>query len=111
MAAHRQVRIKGKRGQWLAEVEGVPLPVVHHLDRVGKDRLDAVFDHRTPETSGQCAGLVAALQRETRLVLQKDRDHDSRARDGYIGVFDFDEFELRPDGFSLRLVRRYASPL
>lgn len=104
------VKIVGKRGEWLASVDGEPLPVIHNTWRVGKD------GYSDPKEGVDRDGekyleYVARLRETDRVVLQEDREDGSLARADYIGVFRFSDLAVAEDGaISLKLVARVADP-
>lgn len=107
----RRVRINGARGRWVAEVEGRWLAVLHHSLREGATGYRAPI---APEHPGQkrFQELVAALEGQDLVVIQRDRDPETLARDGYVGVFRFADLRLDLEALelSLRLTERYADP-
>ena len=107
----RQVKISGERGRWVAEVEGRWLGVLHHTLRVGASGYRAPI---SPEHPGQkrFEELVTALRENDLVVIQRDADPISLARDGYVGVFRFTDLkiDLSVMELSLRLTARYADP-
>lgn len=110
MKTPRRVKINGVRGGWLAEVEGNWLAVLHHSLREGPDRYRAPIRPQDVGTK-RLQGLEAALRTHDLVVVQRDKDPVSLARDGYIGVFRFTDLNF--DGvseFSLRFTEKYAEP-
>lgn len=88
--------IKGSRGSWFAEWNGERLPVLHNSWRV-----DSTF-YRDPMVGAPLAGkryrdLVEALSTGSRAIMQRDRD-ETLARNGYVGVFTYTDFEVEDDG-------------
>ena len=108
----RLVHIHGERGRWLAEVEGRWLAVLHNTFWQKPDRYRAPL---FPEHLGQkrYEELVEALRRHDLVVMQRDKDRTSLARDGYIGLFRFTDLVIDTTDrweLSLTLTDRYADP-
>lgn len=107
----RRVAIGGERGRWVAEVEGRWLAVIHHSLREGPTGYRAAI---APEHPGQkrFQEFVAALEAHDLVVVQRDKDPVSLARNGYVGVFRFADLNIDLDSLvlTLRLVARYADP-
>lgn len=111
MISRRKVSIRGQRGRWVAEVEGRMLGVLHHLYRDGPTGYFGPFDRGDPRGSKRFEELETALATFDLAVLQRDRDLETLARDGYIGVFRFKDRKIDYEsGFSLTFVERYADP-
>ncbi len=107
----RRVQINGVRGRWVAEVGGRWLGVLHHSLREGATGYRApIF----PEHPGQkrFEELIAALKAHDLVVIQRDKDRETLARDGYVGVFRFADLKVDLEALelTLRLVERYADP-
>ncbi|WP_439560647.1 hypothetical protein [Roseinatronobacter sp.] len=107
----KRVKISGERGRWVADVEGRMLGVLHHTLRVGADLYQAKI---SPEHPGQkrFKELVSALESYDLVVIQRDKDEQSLARDGYVGVFHFTDLNVDLENLELRLrfTGRYADP-
>ncbi len=105
----RSVAITGGRGDWIVDVEGEPLAVIHDTWWTGKDA------YRDPMVgidvgSKRYLDYVARLRETDRVVVQRDKD-GSLARDGYVGVFTFRHLEVEPAGpVEMKLVARVANP-
>lgn len=97
----RPVKIVGRRGNWLAEVEGRLLAVLHSTWRIGgTGYFDPMLDVKLEGLKYR--RLVEALDLHNEVVIQKDRAPDNFARDGYVGVFRFEDLRIGADG-SIRL--------
>jgi hypothetical protein len=110
MKMRRRVRIIGHRGGWTATVEGRTLGVIHHLYRQGARYHAPIM----PEHVGgaKLRALEQALRENDLVVVQRDKDIETVARDGYVGVFRFTDLDFDPGrGLSLTLTERYADPL
>ena len=95
------MRIVGRRGEWTADVEGRELAVLHNTHRVGaRSYVDA--NRADVAASEKQARLVAALIENDMAVLQRDADAETRARDGFIGIFSYKDLDIGEDG-SIRL--------
>ena len=107
----RRVAIGGERGRWVAEVEGRWLAVIHHTLRQGPTGYRAAI---APEHPGQkrFQEFVAALEAHDLVVVQRDKDRETLARAGYVGVFRFADLRIDLEALelTLRLVERYADP-
>lgn len=106
----RRVKINGVRGRWIAEVEGRWLAVLHHLHRRGADGYESMI---LPEHVGtkRLDELLKALRENDLVVVQRDADPETLARDGYVGVFRFADLQFdEATGISLRFTGRYADP-
>ncbi|MCL4187644.1 MAG: hypothetical protein KJZ85_08550 [Rhodobacteraceae bacterium] len=107
----RRVHIRGERGRWVAEVEGRWLAVLHQTFRVGPHGYRAPIP---PEHPGQkrFEELARALHEHDLVVVQRDRDPVTLARDGYVGVFRFKDLRVDTDAgeMSLTLTERHADP-
>ncbi|MGB2202614.1 MAG: hypothetical protein ACPH5G_14890 [Pseudooceanicola atlanticus] len=105
----KKVKIRGERGRWVAEVEGNWLGVIHSSLRTGMNDYFQPIENVKPE-SIRYQELITALENNDMLVVQKDAG-GSFARDGYVGVFEFEDFQVLANGdFRLRITKRYASP-
>ena len=112
----KSVKILGKRGSWLAEVEGKQLAVLHDkLLGPGGEYKQLCY----PETPlGKQHALLDALKTHDLAVLQKDseagshnRGEPNHMRDGYVAVFRFTDLQIDDDlSFTLRFTERYAKP-
>lgn len=106
---HR-VKIQGRRGSYLAEVEGRKLAVLHQTFYSPPYAYHHPFKN-VAFTSPKVQALIEALQDNDLFVLQADADPETLARKGYIGVFRFTDLRVHPeDGLSLRITERYADP-
>lgn len=109
--APRAVRITGARGDWIADVEGERLAVIHNTWWTGKDA------YRDPMVgvdvlAKRYVDYVAKLQETDRVVVQRDKGQGSLERDGYVGVFSFKDLKVDPAGpIEMRLTSRVASSL
>jgi hypothetical protein len=94
-------KITGLRGQWTADVDGRELAVLHSSHRVGTT---GYFDpHRVEVADGaKQARLAAALRDNDVAVVQRDSDRTNISREGYIGLFSYQDLEIGEDG-SIRL--------
>ena len=107
----RAVRITGARGDWIADVEGERLAVIHSTWWTGKDA------YRDPMVgvdvrAKRYVDYVAKLQETDRVVVQRDKGQGSLERDGYVGVFSFKDLKVDPAGpIEMRLTSRVASAL
>lgn len=112
--------IKGTRGKWTAEYEGLTLPVIHN-SRIARSKgangtiLAKYSDDFEQARSGKSASdWVAAFDNPNQWVIVqrgvKDAvGNETRERDGYVGVFKFTNLDLK-DGYGcdLDLVERIA---
>lgn len=108
--APRLVKIHGERGRWVADVEGKQLAVIHHTLRVPPNRYVApiLAEH---VGSKRLAEFERALRENCLVIIQRDKDAVSLARDGYVGVFHFTDLKFDENSeMSLTLTDRYASP-
>lgn len=104
----RRVKIHGLRGQWVAEVEGKLLAVLHNSHWKPPSTYLAAI--RPTDLGGaRLAALLDALRRESLVVMQRDKGPDLD-RDGYVGVFAFSDLEITDDSVSLKIDGRYADP-
>ena len=108
----RLVTIHGERGRWVAQVDGVWLGVLHQSFRVGLtgSRAPISSDHPGQKRFQE---LVAALRTYDLVVMQRDKDTQTLARDGYVGVFRFKDLVIDTAThweLTLTLTERYASP-
>jgi len=105
----RAVKITGARGDWIADVEGERLAVIHDTWWSGKDA------YRDPMVGVDTAtkrylDYVAKLRESDRVVVQRDKGQGSLERDGYVGVFSFKDLQVDPAGpIEMRLTARLAS--
>ena len=106
----KRVSIQGARGRWVAKVEGTWLGVIHASWRRGPTGyLDPMPGAKVD--GKRYAELVEALRDHDKVVLQRDTDPISLARDGYVGVFHFKDLIVGADGsIGLTLTSRYADP-
>ncbi len=106
----KRVKITGERGRWIAEAEGHWLAVLHTSWRKFPN---GYFD---PMTGAKVDGkrhaeFVEALRREPFVILQRDKP-GSLDRDGYVGIFTFENLQIGADGsVGLTLIARYADPI
>jgi hypothetical protein len=106
----QSVAITGARGDWIVDVEGERLAVIHDTWWTGKDA------YRDPMVGIDVASkryldYVATLQETDRVVVQRDKGNGSLARDGYVGVFSFRHLAVEPTGpVEMKLVARVANP-
>lgn len=105
----RSVVITGARGDWIVDVEGERLAVIHDTLWTGKDVYrDAMIG--VDVGSRRYLEYVARLQETDRVVVQRDKRNGSRARDGYVGVFSFRHLLVDPAGpVEMKLVARIAN--
>ena len=105
----RSVLITGARGDWIVDVEGEKLPVIHDTWWTGRS------GYRDPMAGVDVRGrryldYVARLQETDRVVVQRDKGKGSLERDGYVGVFSFRKLVLDPAGpVEMQLTARIAS--
>jgi hypothetical protein len=105
----RSVSVTGAPSAWIVDVEGERLAVIHDTWWTGKD------DYRDPMTgvdvtSKRYLEYVAKLQETDRVVVQRDKGNGSLARDGYVGVFSFQQLSIDSDGpVEMKLVSRTAN--
>ncbi len=87
------------------------LGVLHHLHRQGRDGYSAeIFPEHLNQKRFQ--ELVAALEGNDLVVIQRDRDAQTLARDGYVGVFRFTDLNIDTENLrlTLRFTEKYADP-
>lgn len=107
------MKIHGQRGDWLAEVEGRRLAVLHNSfwdTRTGTYRAPIPREHPGQR---RFEGLIVALTENDLAVMQIDRDRVSLARKGYAGVFRFCDLKIDASTemlLTLRITERYAEP-
>ena len=91
----RKPSIKGQRGSWTANFEGRDLAVLHDT---WWTRSDGYFDPMENAATGgaRYQSLVNALTTFDEIIMQKDGE--GFAREGYIGVFNFDNLSIGDDG-------------
>ena len=105
----RSVLITGARGDWIVDVEGERLAVIHDTWWTGRS------GYRDPMAGVDLRGrryldYVARLQETDRVVVQRDKGKGSLERDGYVGVFSFRELLVDPAGpVEMQLTARIAS--
>lgn len=99
----RRVKINGERGRGLA--------VLHHLLREGATGYRAAIEPGHPGQK-RFRERVAALDAHDLVVIQRDKDRETLARDGYAGVLRFADFAVDLDTMEprFRLEERYADP-
>jgi hypothetical protein len=104
------VKIVGRRGKWLAQVEGDWLPVLHDTWRIGAvGYCDPMRDVDT--SSVKYREFIEALCTHGRAVIQKDAGDETMSRAGYHGVYKIDEKSIANDGsVTLTIVERIAIP-
>lgn len=112
--------IKGSRGKWTAEYEGQTLPVIHNLRVTRTKGADGVVRAKYSDDFDQvragksAADWVSAFDNPNQWVIVQRGVEDAagtetRARDGYIGVFKFANLDLKSGlGCDLDLVERIA---
>jgi hypothetical protein len=108
-AALRAVTITGARGDWIADVEGERLAVIHNTLWTGRE---AYRDPMVGVDLGakRYVDYIAKLQETDRVVVQRDKGQGSLERDGYVGVFSFKDLKVDPDGpVEMTLTARVAS--
>lgn len=104
-----RVKITGARGDWTAEVKGRRLAVLHNTwwqpPHTYRDPMEGVkHDGKRFQT------YLTALQEHDQVVMQRDVK-GGLARDGYIGVFFFENPVVNDDGsVSLQILARHADP-
>jgi hypothetical protein len=104
----RRVHILGKRGQWVAEVEGRLLAVLHNSHWTPPAAYRAPI--RPQDLGGaKLRGLLDALQRQPLAVMQRDKG-PNLDRDGYVGVFAFSGLAVTDEAITLTIDGRYADP-
>jgi hypothetical protein len=105
-----RVKIRGERGRWVAEVDGEWLAVIHNTWRVGPDGYADPMEG-VDRSKKRFSEYAEALRRYDRVVLQRDAGGGDLSRNGYIGVFRFDNLEiLDAQPVRLRLLERVADP-
>jgi hypothetical protein len=106
----RSVAITGARGDWIVDVEGEKLAVIHNTWWTGKNA------YRDPMVGVDVGGkryldYVAKLQETDQVVVQRDRGNGNLERDSYVGVFSFSHLSVDPAGpVEMKLVARIANP-
>jgi hypothetical protein len=105
----RPVTITGARGDWIADVDGERLAVVHDTWWTGRDAYrDPMVD--VDLTTKRYTEYVEKLRGSDRVVVQRDKGKGSLERDGYVGVFSFRDLEIDPEGpVAMRLTARIAN--
>lgn len=102
-------KISGARGDWIADVDGERLAVIHDTWWTGRDA------YRDPMegvdlASKRYVDYVAKLGDTDRVVVQRDKGAGSLEREGYVGVFAFKDLLVHPEGpIELRLTARVAN--
>jgi len=105
----RSVAITGAPSDWILDVDGERLAVIHDTWWTGKDL------YRDPMTgvsvlSKRYLEYVAKLQETDRVVVQRDKGNGSLVRDGYVGVFSFRHLLIDSAGpVEMTLVARTAN--
>ena len=104
----RPVTITGARGDWIADVDGERLAVVHDTWWTGRDAYrDPMVD--VDLNAKRYIEYVAKLRETDRVVVQRDKGKGSLERSGYVGVFSFRDLEVDPAGpITMRLTARIA---
>ncbi|WP_299873081.1 hypothetical protein [uncultured Sulfitobacter sp.] len=110
MSKPKLVKIVGSIGSYTADVDGCQLGVIHQTFY----RPDGSYRHpflKADFESFKVQNLISALKKYDLVVMQRDKDPETLARDGYVGVFRFKDFAADPDnGLSLKITARYADP-
>ncbi len=104
----RPVTIASGRGDWIADVDGERLAVVHDTWWTGKDVYrDPMVD--VDVTTKRYIEYVAKLRESDRVVVQRDKGNGNLDRSGYVGVFSFRDLDVDPAGpITMRLTARVA---
>ena len=105
----RPVTITGARGDWIADVDGERLAVVHDTWWTGRDAYrDPMVD--VDLTTKRYTEYVEKLRGSDRVVVQRDKGKGSLERDGYVGIFSFRDLVIDPAGpITMRLTARVAN--
>lgn len=104
------VVITGARGDWIVDVEGERLAVIHNTWWTGRDAYRDPMEG-VDVSSKRYLDYVARLKETDRVVVQRDKGNGSLARDGYVGVFSFRRLAVEPAGpIEMQLVARVANP-
>ena len=105
----RPVKITGARGDWIADVEGERLAVIHDTWWSGKNVYRDPMTGVDVETK-RYTDYVEKLRESDRVVVQRDKGQGSLERDGYVGVFSFKDLQVDPAGpIEMTLTARIAS--
>lgn len=105
----RSVSITGARGDWIADVDGDRVAVIHDTWWTGRDRYLDPMDGIDIETK-RYKEYVEILRAADRVVVQRDKGNGNLDRAGYVGVFSFRDLEIDPAGpVAMRLTARVAS--
>lgn len=108
-APPRAVKITGGRGDWIADVDGERLAVIHDTWWTGKDAYRDPMEG-VDVASKRYVEYVAKLQESDRVVVQRDKGDGNLDREGYVGVFSFKDLVVDPAGpIEMRLTARVAS--
>ncbi len=101
--------ITGARGDWIADVDGERLAVIHDTWWSGKDAyLDPMGG--VDLAAKRYIDYVAKLRESDRVVVQRDKGDGSLEREGYVGVFSFKDLVVDPSGpIALTLTARVAN--
>jgi predicted xylose isomerase-like sugar epimerase len=103
------VTITGARGDWIADVDGERLAVIHDTHWSGKDAYRDPMTGVDIETK-RYTEYVQKLRESDRVVVQRDKGQGSLERDGYVGVFSFKDLTVDPAGpIEMRLTARVAN--
>jgi hypothetical protein len=103
------VKITGTRGDWIADVDGERLAVIHDTWWTGKDAYRDPMEN-VDVTTKRYVEYVAKLRETDRVVVQRDKGQGSLEREGYVGVFSFKDLEVDPAGpIEMRLTARVAN--
>jgi hypothetical protein len=107
--AARPVTITGARGDWIADVDGTKVAVIHDTLWTGRDAYRDPMDGVDIEAK-RYKEYVAILREADRVVVQRDKGNGNLERAGYVGVFSFRDLEIDPAGpVAMRLTGRVAS--
>ncbi len=103
------VTITGARGDWIADVEGERLAVIHDTWWSGKNAYSDPMEGVDVATK-RYVDYVAKLRESDRVVVQRDKGQGSLERDGYVGVFTFKDLMVDPTGpIQMTLTARVAN--
>jgi len=109
-SVRKLVKITGERGRWTAEVEGKRLAVIHNTWRVGQTGYEDPMEG-IDRNGKRFREYAEALRHHDFVVMQRDVGGGDLSRDGYIGVFSFDNLDLTEGApVRLRLLDRVADP-
>lgn len=107
----RRVHNGGERGRLVAEAEGRGLAVLHQTFGGGAHGCRAPMPPEQPGRKRSEAP-VRALREQDTVVVQRDCDPVTLARDGHVGVFRFTglRVDTAAGDLSLTLTERHADP-